>query len=449
MRESVLHARCIRDLASEWFLNGPARGRENQRVDRLRIAALQALVAAECSLSTGSRSPPPRFRAASARSPAATRLSLFASASVTPCSSAHRVAPTPAKPTTAFSTRSGSRGFQERGQVTADLDVLDAVLRRASSSSGCEPEASANNLELRVTSTISSACRPIEPVAPSNAIRLRSVATRERLTGGVFRRRYARPIERSLHRYGDDASQLGELFVPDSGGSHAVVVVIHGGSLEGPLGSLVDDGTLRRPRRQGSRCLEPGIPACRERRRVAGDVRRRRSGGRPTVRARRPRSISGELARSDTVQAATLRCGRRHVRRSRATPPAPRRASVRAPSSRRRVGRPSPGRRHPACGRARHLALMGGSPEEHPERYALASPRERLPLGVDQLVLHGDADRECRAAHLRLLLRCRAGARRSRASCESCPAQVTSSTSIASTEAWHTAATGWSGSLSR
>ena len=39
------------------------------------------------------------------------------------------------------------------------------------------------------------------------------------------------------------------------------------------------------------------------------------------------------------------------------------------------------------------LALMGGSPEEHPERYALASPRERLPLGVEQLVLHGDADR--------------------------------------------------------
>ncbi len=38
------------------------------------------------------------------------------------------------------------------------------------------------------------------------------------------------------------------------------------------------------------------------------------------------------------------------------------------------------------------LALMGGSPEEHPERYALASPRERLPLGVEQLVLHGEKD---------------------------------------------------------
>ena len=39
----------------------------------------------------GSARPPPRARAASASSPAATRLSLFASASVTPCSSAHIV----------------------------------------------------------------------------------------------------------------------------------------------------------------------------------------------------------------------------------------------------------------------------------------------------------------------------------------------------------------------
>jgi acetyl esterase/lipase len=33
-----------------------------------------------------------------------------------------------------------------------------------------------------------------------------------------------------------------------------------------------------------------------------------------------------------------------------------------------------------------------GDPEEHPERYELASPKERLPLGIPQLVLHGDRD---------------------------------------------------------
>jgi acetyl esterase/lipase len=36
-------------------------------------------------------------------------------------------------------------------------------------------------------------------------------------------------------------------------------------------------------------------------------------------------------------------------------------------------------------------ALLG-DPEEHPDRYELASPREHVPLGIPQLVLHGDRD---------------------------------------------------------
>ncbi len=36
-------------------------------------------------------------------------------------------------------------------------------------------------------------------------------------------------------------------------------------------------------------------------------------------------------------------------------------------------------------------ALLG-DPAQHYERYVLASPRERLPLGIPQLVLHGDRD---------------------------------------------------------
>lgn len=36
--------------------------------------------------------------------------------------------------------------------------------------------------------------------------------------------------------------------------------------------------------------------------------------------------------------------------------------------------------------------LMGGTPLEHPERYAAASPAELLPLGTSQLVLHGAMD---------------------------------------------------------
>ncbi len=37
-------------------------------------------------------------------------------------------------------------------------------------------------------------------------------------------------------------------------------------------------------------------------------------------------------------------------------------------------------------------AFLGGSPSERPERYAAASPLERLPLGTRQLILHGTLD---------------------------------------------------------
>lgn len=36
--------------------------------------------------------------------------------------------------------------------------------------------------------------------------------------------------------------------------------------------------------------------------------------------------------------------------------------------------------------------LLGGGPGEVPERYALASPAQRLPLGVPQLLVHGQRD---------------------------------------------------------
>jgi acetyl esterase/lipase len=36
--------------------------------------------------------------------------------------------------------------------------------------------------------------------------------------------------------------------------------------------------------------------------------------------------------------------------------------------------------------------LLGGGPDEVPERYADASPIERVPIGVPQLIVHGDAD---------------------------------------------------------
>src|SRR5919198_5688012 len=121
--------------------------------------------AAECSLSTGSSSPPPRSRAASASSPAATRLSLFASASVTPFSSAQSVAGSPAKPTTALSTTSG------RARSSSSVRSPPTWVSGARPSTGCDPEAAATSSSPGLDSTISTACRPIEPVAPSRATR--------------------------------------------------------------------------------------------------------------------------------------------------------------------------------------------------------------------------------------------------------------------------------------
>ena len=63
---------------------------------------------AECSESTGTRAAPVRARAALTSSPPTTRLSLLASATGRPRSSAARVGGRPAAPTIPFSTTSGS-----------------------------------------------------------------------------------------------------------------------------------------------------------------------------------------------------------------------------------------------------------------------------------------------------------------------------------------------------
>jgi acetyl esterase/lipase len=42
--------------------------------------------------------------------------------------------------------------------------------------------------------------------------------------------------------------------------------------------------------------------------------------------------------------------------------------------------------------------FLGGSPSRRPERYALASPRARLPLGVPTLLVHGERDETVPAA---------------------------------------------------
>jgi acetyl esterase/lipase len=52
-------------------------------------------------------------------------------------------------------------------------------------------------------------------------------------------------------------------------------------------------------------------------------------------------------------------------------------------------------------GRGACVDFLGGSPDEVPERYELASPAARLPLAVRQLLVHGDADDTVPVEHSR------------------------------------------------
>jgi acetyl esterase/lipase len=46
------------------------------------------------------------------------------------------------------------------------------------------------------------------------------------------------------------------------------------------------------------------------------------------------------------------------------------------------------------CGKGAVQGFLGGTPEDYPGRYREASPAQRLPLGVPQLILHGTPDED-------------------------------------------------------
>ena len=121
-----------RDRPSSSARAAPERATARREDDALRLAQEWRTgrgPSARCR--RGSARPPPRARARSASSPAATRLSLLASASVTPCSSAHIVGTRPAKPTTAFSTMSG------RARSSSSVGSPPVCVSGASPSIGC------------------------------------------------------------------------------------------------------------------------------------------------------------------------------------------------------------------------------------------------------------------------------------------------------------------------
>lgn len=197
-------------------------------------------------------------------------------------------------------------------------------------------------------------------------------------------------MPRATHTYGPDPSQLGELFLPARGAPHPVAVVVHGGYWRAQYDrSLMTD-----------LCLDlaaHGIAAWNiEYRRVGS------GGGWPETFLDVADAIDLlaeldaplDLSRVSTVghsaggQLALWTAARPGLPPG--APGAEPRILVRAVASQAGVVdlrlaaelKPS----------AEPTRALLGDPDEHADRYQLASPRERLPLRIPQLLLHGDRD---------------------------------------------------------
>ena len=130
----------VLELRSVAAAERAARGGEHDGVDRLRRRGPRGTgraPSARCRRAGAALLPAPS--AASASSPAATRLSLFASARSIPRSSVHSVARTPAKPTTALRTTSGS------ACSSSSTGSPPTCVSGATPSSGCEPDEAATS----------------------------------------------------------------------------------------------------------------------------------------------------------------------------------------------------------------------------------------------------------------------------------------------------------------
>ena len=199
----------------------------------------------------------------------------------------------------------------------------------------------------------------------------------------------------SRYRYGDDPEQFADLYVPADHGPHPVLIVVHGGG-------FLAERTLAGIAPACAALAEHGLAVWSvEYRRVGNE-----GGGWPGTwhdlasGADKLRDIEREheldlsrvvtLGHSAGTSLAFWLAARHKVR----------------PSSGIYRDDPLPvmGAISVAGGLDQRAAyaysrgggiwkfMFGGSPEEVPERYAATNPRDMLPLGIPQLLIHGDAD---------------------------------------------------------
>ena len=197
-------------------------------------------------------------------------------------------------------------------------------------------------------------------------------------------------MTRSTHSYGDHPSQVGELFLPSGEGPFAVAIVVHGGYWKAMYDrSLMTDICID--------LAAYGLAAWNvEYRRVGG------GGGWPTTFedvAACVDLLAGLDAPLDLAQIASVghSAGGQLAFWAAARPTLPTgtpgaEPRVRVAATVSQAGVLDLGLAASLIPSSTPTRALLGDPVKNYDRYVLASPRERLPLGIPQLVLHGDRD---------------------------------------------------------
>lgn len=188
---------------------------------------------------------------------------------------------------------------------------------------------------------------------------------------------------RSVHRYGDDPSQLGELFLPEGAGRHPVAVVLHGGFWRDAYDRTLMDALCEDLAGAGW---------------AAWNLEYRRlgsGGGWPETFLDVDQGVDhlSRLAGSELDLSKVVAIGHSaggHLALWAASRREPRVPVTAAVSQAGVVDLAEAHRLRLSGGVVQEL--LGSTPAEQPERCARASPYELLPLRVPQLLVHGGRD---------------------------------------------------------